>query len=240
MQVLGASDSFRMRWRFHAGVAAVAGLAFATFLHAAGSVPLWWDEAATVSVATRSPGEIWSVLQKTDMNMGAYYFGLHGWLRLTGLTTLALRLPSTIAITATIVLSALIARRLFSPRIGLVTGAFAATSSVLIAAAHEARAYALGTALAALVTWLLVVAVEDGRRRQVVAYAIALVAAVYVVPTVALIIPVHAGSVLLCREQRRKKWLLAYTAVGVALVPLAVGLWNVGAAQVSLQTRPTP
>jgi mannosyltransferase len=216
----------------------MAALAFTVFLQAAGSVPLWWDEAATVSVATRSPGDIWSVLQKTDMNMGAYYFGLHGLLDLTGVSSLALRLPSVIAITATIVFSALVARRLFNPRVGLLTGVFVATSTVLIEAAHEARAYAVGTGLVALVTWLFVVAVQDRRRRTVVAYAVVLAAALYIVPTVAFIVPVHVVALLLAREKTWTKWCVVYAAVAVAVAPVIVGVWSVGAGQVSYQERP--
>ena len=44
-----------------------------------GPPSLWFDEAATISAATRSVPELWQMVHNIDAVHGPYYLLMHGW-----------------------------------------------------------------------------------------------------------------------------------------------------------------
>src|SRR3954447_15910920 len=71
----------------------------ATALSAVGSggVSLWTDEAVTLSVATRTWGELWDLLGHVDAVHGLYYALMKPWVEAFGGSEVALRAPSALA-----------------------------------------------------------------------------------------------------------------------------------------------
>src|SRR6201991_4299407 len=62
-----------------------------------GRAPLWRDELATWSAATRPLPDLWRMLGGIDAVTGPYYLFMHGWIPGFGDSAVALRLPSLLA-----------------------------------------------------------------------------------------------------------------------------------------------
>jgi len=167
-------------------------LGLITGLYHLGVPPLWRDEAATKAIASRSVGQILATLPHDDVVHGAYYLVEHVFIRLFGSSDGALRLPSAIAAAVACAVTALVARRLAAgdgrpaggdgrqagtgggaALTGVTAGAVLALLPAMIRYAQEARSYAIVTMLAAIVTYLLLRALDDGRPRWWAAYGAA-------------------------------------------------------------------
>jgi 4-amino-4-deoxy-L-arabinose transferase-like glycosyltransferase len=85
-------------------------------------------------------------------NHPVYFLALKAWTRLFGESEVALRLPSLIFFAATIIAVSLIARRLFGPLAGLVSGFLVSISTIGQNYAATARQYALAGLWVALTT----------------------------------------------------------------------------------------
>lgn len=59
---------------------------------------LWYDEAATISAASRPLPELWALVQNIDAVHGLYYLLMHGWLLLAAPSETFLRLSSVVAV----------------------------------------------------------------------------------------------------------------------------------------------
>ncbi|MGW6912800.1 glycosyltransferase family 39 protein [Kitasatospora sp. NPDC054939] len=126
---------------------------------------LWRDEVATWAVATRSPGELWAMLQNVDASNGAYYLFMHGWTAVFGDSTVALRLPSVLAMAGAAGFVALAAKQLFGGRVaGVAAGLLFAVVPTIARFAQEARSYALVVCAVAAASWLLLRALERPAR----------------------------------------------------------------------------
>ena len=164
-------------------VAAAGGLV--TGGYHVGVPPLWRDEAATRAIAGRSVGQILATMPHDDVVHCAYYLVMHFVIRLFGSSDGALRLPSVLAMAVACAFTALIARRLCrSPRLGAAGRLLAASTGVTaglvfallpatIRYAQEARSYAIVTMMATVATYLLLRAIDDGRRRWWACYGAA-------------------------------------------------------------------
>jgi len=155
-------------------------LALATGGYHLGVPPLWRDEAATKVIAGRSVGQIVATMPHDDVVHFAYYLVVHVVIRVLGDSNAALRLPSVIAMAVAAAFTALVARRLAQPGgrwyadcTGLLAGVVFALLPAVIRYAQEARSYAIVTMLAAIATYLLLRALDDGRRGWWTAYGAA-------------------------------------------------------------------
>ncbi|MFD0686675.1 glycosyltransferase family 39 protein [Actinomadura fibrosa] len=191
-------------------------LAAALGLWGADRLSLWRDEAVTVGVSQRSVGDILRLVSDVDAVHAAYYLLMHGVIALFGTGEFALRLPSIIAFAATAAGVAALGRRLVSLLGGLLAGVLYAASPFADRYAHEARPYAIATALAVLATLLLVRAVETGtwRRWGLYGAALALLGAVHLFAL--LVVPAHLVALAGARRAVRR-WLVAVSGAGVAL-----------------------
>ena len=138
-------------WALAALTAVGAALRFST-LHVQS---FWLDEAVTHGLVTRSLSSMLSAIPHSESTPPLYYVVAWVWARLFGAGESGLRSFSAVCGTATIVILALIARRLGGTRAGLVAAALAAANPLLIWYSQEARAYALLVALCALTLWCL-------------------------------------------------------------------------------------
>jgi hypothetical protein len=139
----------------------------------AGRPALSWDEATTADVARRSPSDIWHLIQNIDAVVGAYYFFMHGWVRLAGATELDLRLPAIVAMAATVAAAGELGRRLFDPVVGTVTGIFLCVLPNTSRYAAEARPYAFACLMSVLALLALAAALERGRPLRWTGYGLA-------------------------------------------------------------------
>ncbi len=118
------------------------------------------DELVTWDMTGRDTDRILATLGNVDAVHGTYYLLMRGWVALFGDSVLALRLPSLLAAAGTASVVALLGRRLFGYRAGIVAGIVFACVPAVSRYGHEARSYAL-VLLAVCVATLLVVRVLD-------------------------------------------------------------------------------
>lgn len=206
-------------------VVAVAALALAVRSARVTSESLRVDEAWTVWVADHPPAEVPGILASSDTHPPLSYVAQSLW-RVVGTGDLAVRSLSVVASVATVVVVALLARRLAGGRVGLTAGVLLAVSPWHVQHAADARMYALaGLAVAVALTGAVevVTATTAGRRRVGMAtYAAAAVAGLYTHNAVAVTVVAIgvATAVVLARDGDRA----ALRAWGWANVAVA-GLW---------------
>ncbi|MFF0318888.1 glycosyltransferase family 39 protein [Micromonospora sp. NPDC005252] len=174
-----------------------------------GSAQLWRDELATWSAATRSPRDLARLAGTIDAATGPYYLLMHGWTRVFGDSTIALRVPAVLAMTAAAGLLAVLGARLVDRRAGLFAGLLFAVLPGTSRYGQEARPYALATMLAVLATLLLVTALRRPSWARWAGYAVA-VAALGLIHLIALtLLAAHALVVVIT-------WWRGPAAAGIA------------------------
>jgi hypothetical protein len=178
----------------------------------------WLDEAVTHDLVTRSLGGMLSAVPHSESTPPLYYLAAWLWVRVFGADAIGVRSLSALFGTATIVVIALIARRLAGNAAAVAAAALAAASPLLIWYSQEARAYALLVLLCAISLWCLL---REDWRGFAVAAALALAthyfAVFFVGPEVTWLAWRHA------RNSRAARIACgAVAVVGLALLPLAV------------------
>ena len=201
-------------WGLAALTAAGAAARFATL-----SVQSFWlDEAVTHQLVTEPLRSMLRAIPHSESTPPLYYVLAWAWVRLFGAGEAGLRSLSALIGTATIVVLALIARRVAGERAGVAAAALAATNPLLIWYSQEARAYMLLVLLSALTVWCLV---RSDVRGWALAAALALAthyfAVFVVVPEMVWLAGTRAG-----RSREVARSLLGVMLVAGALLPLAV------------------
>ncbi|MDJ0417227.1 MULTISPECIES: glycosyltransferase family 39 protein [Rhodococcus] len=198
------------------------------------SPSFWHDEAATVSVAGRDIPDMVRLLFDVDAVHGAYYLGMHGWLRVVPLTEFWLRLPSVLAVgigaAGLVVLGKLVSTR----RVALVAALVFAILPRVTSAGIEARSYALSAALAVWVTVVFVVAVRRRTGTAWVLYALFVAVSTTVFLYSILIVAAHVVTLAVTKTGRRcvGSFVLAACA-GIAIAAPVIVLVQSQADQVS-------
>ncbi len=165
----------------------------------------WRDESATLSATDRSIPQLLRVLSRVDAVHGFYYLLLWPVVHFAGTREYETRLPSAIAMAAAALGIAAIARRLRSRRAALYAGLVFAAMPLVTLQAHDARPYALETAIAVLATYLLLRAAENPTAARFAAYAVSLVLLGYMHLFGLLIIPAHAVALIPVAGQARAR-----------------------------------
>ena len=178
----------------------------------------WFDEAATISAATRPLDALGLLLGHIDAVHGLYYLLMHGWFSVFPVTEFSSRAPSCLAIGVASAGVVVLTRRFGGRAVAVCAGVAFAILPRTTWAGVEARSYAF-TAMAAV--WLTILLVTAVRRRTWwpwVLYAVALLAAIVLNTFLALMIPVHAVAVVLLSARRSAVagWLAA-SCVGAGL-----------------------
>ncbi|GAB3040860.1 glycosyltransferase family 39 protein [Parafrigoribacterium mesophilum] len=211
------------------GTAASLG-ALATLVSLLGSwIPsLWGDEAASAMSAQRSIPSLFRMLGQVDAVHGAYYLGLHAWVKVVGTSPFSLRLPSAFAVGLTVMAVVVLVRRLSTPRVAIAAGILCAVLPRVTYMGEEARSFAFSSAIAA---WLTVLLVEAVRRRPGsavlwIGYGVLLTLGIYLFLFVTLFAVVYLAVLLGARlsgADRRAllwRWAAATGAAFVAAMPL--------------------
>lgn len=183
---------------------------------------VWYDEAATVSAATRPLPDLVALLSHIDAVHGAYYLLMHVVFATVGYTPLSLRLVSALAVGITAAVVVMLDRRLRPGSLGILAGLVFAILPRVVWAGGEGRSFALAAAMAALLTLALLRAVDSGSRRGWIIYALAAVAGCAVFAYLALVIVAQGAAVLLMRRRMLAPWALAAGAALAVTSPMLV------------------
>jgi len=183
---------------------------------------LWADELATWGAVRLSWRELFRLLGNVDAVVGPYYALMKLWTGVAGTSTLALRLPSLLAMTGAAALLAVLGARVACRRAGLLAGLAFALVPTTSRYAQEARPYAFTILFAILATLVLTWLLDRPGRLSGAAYAgsVALLGAAHLVAVLLLV--AHGIVVLLRRDRARLVTWAVAAAVGVLpLLPLA-------------------
>lgn len=200
---------------------------FAIALSAAGAArpSLWFDEAATISAATRPVPELWALIGNIDAVHGLYYLGMHGWFAVFPVTEFWSRFSSCLAVGGATAGVVTLGRQFSSRTLSVCAGILFAILPRVTWAGIEARSYAWTMLAAAWLTVLLVTAIRAHRGTLWAAYAAALALSTLLNIFVVLIVLPHAAAVVLLSNRRRGvvPWLAATVPTLLAVTPFI--LW---------------
>ena len=160
---------------------------------------VWSDEGATMAAATRTWGQLWTLVRHVDIVHALYYALMHAWFDLVGVSAFTLRLPSAVAVGIGAAGVVVLGRRLHSASLGATAGVLFAFLPRVTWMGIEGRSSALATGSAVWVTVLFLRAL-DGHRSAVQTEA--------------------GGSVPQLGRARRIRWWIGYAlacALGVTL-----------------------
>lgn len=206
---------------------ALAVAAFAVVLCAAGAArpSLWFDEAATISAATRSVPQLWDLLGHIDAVHGLYYLGMHGWFSIFPATEFWSRFSSCLAIGGAAGGVVVLGRQFGTRTLSVCAGILFAMLPRITWAGIEARSYSWSTLAAVWLTVLLVCAIRRDRSALWLSYgALLAVSAVLNIFVVLMVIPHAAAIAVLCSRRRtRIRW--ASVTAGAILVLVPFVLW---------------
>lgn len=191
---------------------------------------LWLDEVATVSSSTRSWDSLAVLTGKIDFVHWSYYALLHVWFDIVGYSPFALRAVSAIAIALTAGVLVLIGQRLLDLATGLIAAlVFLAMPNVSLIAANG-RSQALEMLCAAIASLLVIVAVDEARRRPSRSWALVALWAGYAVVSFAgislqlwfvFVVAGHALTVLISVLSRRRARVRVIVSASIAIGVLA-------------------
>lgn len=206
---------------------------------------VWYDEAATVTSATRSWAALGREIQQVDVVHATYYTFMHLWFAAVGYSPFTLRLPSAIAVGVTAALVVVLGSRLISIRVGIVAGVLFALLPRVTWMGTEGRSFAIGTLLATAATLLLLTALErtSTSSRRAWPWWIAYAAVSFIGGAVFLYLVLmtvgHGVSVVAIRRLQRRSsrgpllaWAVSAGAAILAVAPLAA-LSSAQSAQIS-------
>ncbi|GAA3269068.1 glycosyltransferase family 39 protein [Dactylosporangium vinaceum] len=182
---------------------------------------LWTDEYVTAYAAQLSWTELFRLLRNIDLVHALYYFVMHLWVDVFGVSEIALRAPSVIAMAVAAGTLAVLGRRLAGTPTGVLAGVLFAVVPAVSRYAQEARSYAWVSALVLLSTLGLTSAVRDPRRRRWVLYGAGLVALTYLHFVALLVVPAHAVLVWYRRRSTGRAFLVTVGIAAVLAAPMA-------------------
>lgn len=185
---------------------------------------LWYDEAATISAATRSLPELFRLLGNVDAVHSLYYLLMKAWFAVFPATEFWSRAPSALAVGVAAAGVVVLARQ-FTGRSGaLCAGIVFAILPRTTWAGMEARSYAFQVLLSVWLTVLFVVAVRRNQRRTWWQYGGVLLVAAVLNMYLVLLVLVHGALLwMLTRSRSNAVWWAATTGAALlAVTPLIV------------------
>jgi mannosyltransferase len=190
----------------------------------AGNPSFWYDEAATISGATRTLPELARLIHNSDAAHPFYYLLMHGWFNLVPRNEFWARVPSCVAVGLAASGLVVLARLMSTRAIAICAGIIFAILPRATAAGIEARPYGLTCLAAVWLTVVLVIAVQRARASIWLVYAVLLTLSVLLNIYLMLMAVVHVFGLLLLRAGRRQygAWLIAVCATCGMLAPYLV------------------
>lgn len=192
---------------------------------------LWRDEVDAIYFAVRPLQETASMFVQAAQNGPLYFLALRPWFALVGTTEFALRFPSVMAGTLSVLLVWHVGRRLLPSIppgetpipagwlcVAAVGALFFAVNPYQVWYAQEGKMYATVTLLALLASWLWLCGIEKGGRRYWAGYLTTVSAAMYVHLLMVLLIPLHLIWFVTAWPLARRSW----RGYGLALAGLTL------------------
>lgn len=190
---------------------------------------LWYDEAATVSSATRSWPQLWAEVGNVDAVHALHYAILHIIFDVVGYSPLSLRMPSAIAVGVAAALVVILGRQLGRPRLAVIAAIAFCLIPRVTWMGTEGRSYALTATLAVLATVALLRAIRVGTRTSWIVYGIVAMLSVTIFIYLALVIVAHGLTVAWMLSDRTaasrrvaRNWVLSAGIAGAASIPFAL------------------
>ncbi len=181
----------------------------------------WFDEGNTVLEVRFPVGQMLTLIKHYESTPPLYYLVAWVWARIFGYGEVALRSLSAICGVLTVPIAYAAARKLVSPRAGLIAAALTAASPLLVWYAQEARAYEMVVLLTSASLLAFAHARADARSRWlgawVIVSALALATEYY-----ALLVVAPEALWLLYVHRRRRAVYVALGALALCCAPL---LW---------------
>src|SRR5262249_22580314 len=173
-----------------------------------GGASLWRDEAATISGSQRPLTAILAMLPNQDAVHGPYYVLMHAVIAVGGISASTLRLPSLLAMSVAVGLTAALGRRLalasglpVARAVGSLARLALIATPLTTRHAQQATPYALTALFAVLATYALLRAVRSPRWPFWGLYAAVVTMAGLFSLFTALIVVAHAASLWWARSQ---------------------------------------
>ena len=130
------------------------------------------DESFTVQFSSLPAGELWEGIRSVEPNPPLYYYALRGWMALTGQSEYAARYFSVLFGVLCVPLTYALGRALGGRRLGLVAAGLLAVNPFQIFHSQDVRNYTLWPAIVLAEWWFLWAALQRGRARHWVGYAV--------------------------------------------------------------------
>ncbi|MFS4092673.1 glycosyltransferase family 39 protein [Streptomyces sp. AF1A] len=195
-------------------------VALACVLPGLGRRQLWRDEHATWWASTLSWHYLGRLIDNIDVVFTPYYASMHLWIMGAGDSPAMLRLPEALAMAASAGLVALIGRRMFALRTGLLAGLLFAVVPAITRYGQEARPYAFATMFALLATLLLLRALDRPGLGAWTGYGLALAATGFSHLVAMSVLAAHL--LLVVQAKRRGDRIAGYAFAGAALLGLSI------------------
>jgi hypothetical protein len=216
------SHSHIFKWI--AAFAAIAAAGASLYIGSGQSV--WFDEAYSIALAERSWGDIVR-LTAQDVHPPMYYWLLKAWMMVFGSGEVALRSMSALFLMLSILVMALLLRKLLGTRTTLLALPFIVFAPFLLRYGFEIRMYALASFIGVTATYILVVALntEVKKKRLMLfgVYSLLVVIGMYTLYFMALIWIAHL--VWICMTARaQRQWSIFWQAAAAYTASLLVFL----------------
>lgn len=200
-------------------------LAFALRVYRLGHQSFWYDEGQSYYFAHQdSLGAMLGVISDSD-HPPLYFILFHLWMSVAGRSEFALRFTALFWSALLVPLVYLLGRRAFGTGEGMAAALLMAISPFHIWYAQEARMYTLATFLGLLSSYLLLLALQKGRRSLWLAYTLAALAAPYAHLYACFVLLFQGLFVLLWAWRSRPRvsflrdWLLSQVGIGLGFLP---------------------
>jgi 4-amino-4-deoxy-L-arabinose transferase-like glycosyltransferase len=141
---------------------------------------IWFDEAASIHIATRPTlDEMMTRIRADERIPPLHYIVLRYWIKVFGDSEISVRLPSALASIAAVWAMYSLVRRLFGPGEGLIAPLLLAVSRFQVIYAAEARSYSLMLALGLFSCNLFVQMTQRRCRKRKLSYVLITTALLY-------------------------------------------------------------
>lgn len=187
---------------------------------------LWFDEADVVVRAQQPMAEVMRTFVAPGENGPIYNLMLALWIRVAGISEIAVRLPSAVFGVLALPLVYLLARRIAGSTVALIATALLAMSPYHIWYSQEAKMYTMVVFLALVSTYALIMALEKNHRWWWVAYAAVTTLMFYTHVATILVFGaqfLYAVATWKQWQDRRRPWAIAIAVLTLPYVP--IGLW---------------
>jgi len=196
-------------------------LAVVLGFHDLGHKSLWLDETYSVSIATRSFGEMLKLITGSEINMGLYYVLLRVW-HVFGDGATYLRALSVVAYAAAVPAIAVLGTRLMGRARGVLAAFLLAVNPFAVYYAQELRGYSLELLLSILATLALLRWLDRPSGARMAWYVGASTLAVYVHLFGAFMVVAHIATLCFYRRDALRRLVPGLVALAVLLTPFVV------------------